>query len=76
MTIIHTGEEGKRIRMAIHQYFLDSKRKSIISTAINLTLCWRSKDLGESFNRMYPKYENAMLEKGAETLLNPKERMK
>jgi hypothetical protein len=38
MTTIYTGEEGKRIKMAMHQHFLESRRKSIVSVAVRFIL--------------------------------------
>lgn len=38
MTTIYTGAEGKRIRMLMHEHFLESRRKSLLTIYIRIIL--------------------------------------
>lgn len=38
MTTMYTGEEGKRIRIAMHQHFFESRRKSLVCIYVRLAL--------------------------------------
>ena len=38
MTTIHTGEEGKRIRILMHEHFLESRRKNLLALHIRFII--------------------------------------